>query len=372
MKKTIALIVLFAGLGLAVRADDWSFTIADADNHPEVVFGLVPTYLRLGLEYSGLNLLPDRETNLMLFTGGGYGQRSVWTDAEGGPLDASAIDLSSETTTDARKYDIWRADTGVRVQQVLTRESEPALLAAYAQYELHWETPLENGVYSFAFAGPASAYPDQDGVLVNQLIVGAFRDSIKRGVLTSGLRLESSLRAAPDFLANEVVGRSNFYQLSATAKAFLPVFESLRANGLNRLSVYLADRAVTDLFLGDAVPQITRKPAALGTKMRGFEKNSYGTTLTFVNNFELRVAGPALPLALLYPRLHLFLDAGVYCGSYLNTHFVAGGFLSSAGFEVVLSLFGFIDVGYRGSFILAGENMRRTAFVGEIITSLLF
>ena len=83
--------------------------------------------------------------------------------------------------------------------------------------------------------------------------------------------------------------------------------------------------------------------------MRGFEKNSFGTSITLVNNFEVRVAGPELLIANTYPLFNLFVDTGLYTGKYVNTDIERSGFLLSAGFEVGITLINFLTLGYRGA-----------------------
>ena len=65
--------------------------------------------------------------------------------------------------------------------------------------------------------------------------------------------------------------------------------------------------------------------------------------------------------------LNLFLDAGYYAGNYFNTQNEAGAmaekwglerFLCSAGFQLEMCFFDFIDLGFQLSYLINGANLR--------------
>ncbi|MBT3271645.1 MAG: hypothetical protein HN368_00710, partial [Spirochaetales bacterium] len=249
---------------------------------------------------------------------------------------------------------------------------EKGKVAAYLEYAGSWEKTVENGSASYGLDGAASAYPDQNGSVVNSIIGGFFWDTREQGAVLSGHLFEASVLAAPEFLANSLHGRTDFYLLSAGALGYIPLLTLTQTSGLNLFSIYIADRFLADGVLGTAVPQFSQRPLALGTKMRGFEKNTHGTAFTLVNNFDLRFAGPEILIKNLNPAVTLFLDMGYFGGIYLNTSYKGSGVLASTGFEAAVNLLGIFAVGYRGAFILAGENMAQSTYSGGLMFSFQF
>ena len=366
MKKAALVAVSILAFCIPGVADDLSFVLAAVDTHPEVLLEIPPTYAKLGVKYSGFEFLPGRSTEVIVLAGGGFGQMELWTDLDGIPFDPASISLSSDAVKDARIYDYWRIDWSARLQQYFGKP------AVYFEYAGWWDTTAENGESTYAFAGPASVYPDQDGSFANSLQFGTFVDTLTMGALSLGYRAELFLRAAPSYLGNQVIGATDFYHLSGLMTGYLPLYSMVRENELNTFSVYFADRFVADWVFGNAVPRYVQRPLALGTKMRGFERNSFTTAFTVVNNAEIRVAGPELLFKNLYPFATLFVDLGYYGAQYLNTDYVRSGFLAAAGFEIAANLLGLTAIGYRGAFVLAGENMENRVFSGSLMVSFQF
>jgi hypothetical protein len=361
-------------LTVDIPTTDFSFVLADTENHPEILLDAIPTWAELGLKYSGMQLFDGKKTELFLLGGGAYGHVDLWTGLDGMPLVVTPAEAESDELTDQRTYNSWLADWRLRFQQFVTPVAAIPMgeVALFLEYAGWWTNPLENGDASLGLDGTTAAYPDQNGLLVNGIGIGALWFDLEKGASPVGFESEIALHALPEALGNNVTGRTDYYLFSTTAIGYYPLYTSEQESGLNLFSIYLAERFVADLVWGDAVPQRVQEPISLGRKMRGFEYNSYGTAYTVVNNFEVRLAGPEIFLSNVYPRFHVFLDAGLYGGVYLNTSYEQSGFLASTGFEAALNVFDLFAVGYRGTVILAGENMAGSRYVGGLMFGIQF
>ncbi|MBN1686320.1 MAG: hypothetical protein JW852_06670 [Spirochaetales bacterium] len=374
MKKTVTVLFFILMLTVTATAGDFGFVFDGIETNPEFLFDFFPTYYRLGVSYSGLEVIDGNLTELILIGRGGYGHTKLWTDAAGAPVDPASVDIESEGFRDLQSYNNVLLGADIRFQQFLN----PAVrvprgnLAVYAQYGISWMHPLENGTGSYGLDGDATAYPDRSGAVWNELAIGGFLDAVEKGVFPRGYRGEVTATFAPGFFANSLAGYTNYSLIEASFISYFPVFSQSRADGLNLFALYLANRLAGNIVLGDAVPQREQKPVSLGTLMRGFEKNSYGTMYNAVNNFEVRLAGPELFLKDLYPRVNVFFDMGVYAGRYLNSTYSDSGILASAGFEAALTIFNFLSLGYRGAYALKGANMAGVPYTGSIMIDLQF
>ena len=376
MKRILSLLAIITFLCGAAAADDFSLVFSASESHPDILWDTIPTYMRLGVNYSGIDIFPGKTTELGVFGGGGYGYTETWTDLDGIPLDPGVIDVNSESLTDRRNYNSWRADWALRMQQYLI----PLLvipvgdISLYLEYQGTWMTPLDHEGVSFGLDGIDSAYPDKNGLLTNGIGVGTVWNALVHGAAPSGFGIEAALSLLPEVLGNTALGRCDYIRLAVYAVGYLPLFVARQQKRpeLNLFAIHLANRVALDAVWGNAVPLRTRMPIALGSKMRGFEKYSYGSTYTFVNNFEARFTGPELFLKNIYPRVHLFLDVGAFWGDYINTGVGRSGFLASAGIEASLTFLDLFSVGYRLPFVLAGENMARTLIAGDWMFSLQF
>ena len=87
MKKTLLTTILVAILAIStLGAADFELVFGSPtiDQHPEILIGFVPTAAKLGVGYTGLNLIEGNETQLALIAGGGYVQRKVWQNPDDG------------------------------------------------------------------------------------------------------------------------------------------------------------------------------------------------------------------------------------------------------------------------------------------------
>jgi len=346
----------------------------------EALDGYKPFLLEVGAKYTGVSFIPGYETSLELMTGGGYMNRKVWRDAAGKPL--SGVDLSNESQLDAVSFDIWSARWDLLVKQGFgwfeLEARNPVFL--YAGIGGRWEQWVEDGSSSTFIDDDGTVFPDSadDMLIANSVRAGVIADYIaENGPVPKGIKAEASFAYAPPFLFNTAAGSSDYALFTGEVKAAVPLYMSYQKNGTNLFSIYLADRIRADRFFGSEIPVFAQDKASLGSKMRGLERLSYATEFSAVNNFDVRFIGPEFAARDIYPRLHLFFDAGYFSGSYSGDVSAAGvhdenGWLLSAGFTAALSIFDFANVGYRGSYMLQGKNVRDKDFVSDIILMLKF
>lgn len=367
MKKITSIILVFLlFVSVSITADEneasVSFALGSIDIS-DILSGMVPTYIQAGINYHGLELIEGKKTTLTTLLGGVRTGYTLWTDLNGEPLTSVPVDL------DPLNFAFWQAELMTRLEQEIMEN-----LAIYAEWNSVWSQPTENsgGAGSTILNSTnAAAYPDKDGMLANILKIGLSYDTVRSGPMQEGIGADLSFSAAPALLLNEMIGKTDFYQANLTIEGFFPLYTlPMEGNDENQwLALYIADRLQADYIWGSAVPQLFQKYPSLGKKMRGFEPNSLGVSLTAVNNFEIRASGPELILfdiSFGYPRVHVFVDIGYCEGNYYNTSFAESMVPASAGVEAAVDIFNFLDIGYRYGFILAGENIAGTASFGEM------
>jgi hypothetical protein len=158
----------------------------------------------------------------------------------------------------------------------------------------------------------------------------------------------------PRFLLNDLIGGSDYTRLSFLATGYLPLWPG------RYVSLYLADRVLFDLLLGEeaGIPVSARSTfgalskvpigsnpfRGLGGTLRGVEGERYDGLVKMANNLDLRLHFPALTFfGLFTPMAVAFLDAGIYdrmSGSlsfdpvYFSTG--AGVGLYALGFDFIL------------------------------------
>ena len=134
MKKTLLTTILVAILAIStLGAADFELVFGSPtiDQHPEILIGFVPTAAKLGVGYTGLNLIEGNETQLALIAGGGYVQRKVWQNPETGAVE----------TTDPIVYDTANVEWELRFSQGFLQSPVEGkdLLTLSASYLGRWD-----------------------------------------------------------------------------------------------------------------------------------------------------------------------------------------------------------------------------------------
>ncbi len=365
MRKGVLLALIGILCAFSAGALDLSVKVGDIETHPDLLQGFLPTMAEVGVSYTGITLIPCSRTAVEVLAGGAYMGREIWKDDQG-------KELAVGTGPDV--IDVWTARWEVSFSQGFLglRRTAKDLVTLYGGYAGRWEeyAGIEGTVYDDD--GFADIYPDVGGILSHALIAGAVIDWVAMdGIIPRGLSGKAEVTYAPS-----LINRHTDYALATgVLKGYQPLVVMKDDYGQNLFAVYLANRLQIDKFFGfdDSVPMFALDEPALGTKMRGMERLSRSGELTIVNNFDIRFTGPELYLDKVYPRIHLFADLGYTDGKQANIpNAKEREVFASAGIEGGVSFFDFLNIGYRVSRMLKGENIRKEPAVHGVYLSLIF
>ncbi len=386
MKRALVVVLIVFLAVCSVFAGDFKFLFTELDQHTEILAGFLPTLTTIGTSYEGLSFIEGNLTQFQVTFGGGYTQRALFQNpVTGEPL----ID-------DIMLYDQIQMRWNLKIQQGFGHSwvEGKDLVTTYIGYEGRYEKAIDSMVLgqerargtSGATAIPALVgsdnnwfdhfgttvagnriYPDLADdykAFMTNFYVGARLNLMDdKMVSNEGGLAEIKFQIAPSFVNN----KASYYSITLNGVAGTTLLELTNKKGLNLFSVVLIDRVNVNWTDGDKVPVYASMPVSLGRKVRGFNTNSYNTNFTVVNNLDLRLAGPEFLIDGVFPRLNLFLDMGYYAGNYLNTKNDAGAmaekwgldrFLCSAGFQLEMCFFDFIDLGFQLSYLINGANLR--------------
>lgn len=381
MRKLLILILALLVFASALFASDWKFVFGALDQNPEILWGFLPSYLMAGVGYDGLRFIPDDLTEIQVLFGGGYNNRIMWQDPETGEIIFS----------DPLIYNVMDFDWAIRVKQGFLSDplnSEDDLLTLTLSYNGQYERAYDslmvgdksypqkfNGITpgiiasvdSFlGYSYDSKIYPELNGdhqflgtQFAFNIVLDMMEDSIHHN---DGFKAEFELLWGPKALNRALDGYADYFVMNLEAVGAYTLY-SYETSKLNWFSLVLIDRAAFSWVTGDAVPAFIQGPVSLGRKMRGFNTYTYGTEFSFVNNLDLRIAGPDMGIRGLAPRINIFADFGWAWGDYFNTDIskeisANGNFLSSVGVQFTVTIFDFIDLGYQLAWPLTGWNFK--------------
>ena len=387
MRKALVVVLIFFVVVGSVFAGDFKFLFTDLDQHPEILSGFLPTLTAFGTSYEGFEFIDGRLTQLQVTLGGGYTQRVLFQNPETGkPL------ISNQGIYDAIQVR-WNLKLlqGFGASWVEGKD----LITAYFGYEGRYEKATDSMVVGkeryrgyddsntknptaiptlddwftslISSSATTTVYPDLANgydAFMNNFYLGVKLNGMDdKMVTTDGVLAELKLQFAPSFLNK----KASYYSITLNAVAAKTLYELSANSNNNVFSIVLIDRVNVNWTDGSKVPVYAQMPVSLGRKVRGFNTNSYNTNFTIVNNLDLRLAGPEPFLDGIFPRLNLFFDVGYYAGDYFNSQISAKEaaeecglerVLCSAGAQLEMSFFDFIDLGFQISYLINGDNLR--------------
>ncbi len=389
MKKIIILLlVLVMALPMAF-AGDFSFVFGDLGQHPEILAGFIPSYLLLGGGYDGLELIDGNKTSIQLLLGAGYNQRKVWYDPDPENPQVDNIDIFRMASPIV--YDVIETDWHLRFNQgfLASPVEGKDLITLTASYRGKFEVNRDSMVVGKSrkngfdyheiktldsYIGKdyqGYIYPDLQG---DRMMLGtSFALTFKLDMMddkmttTDGFVMKAEAEYAPLLLNNALGGKADYYSLTLNAVAAKTLYE-LELNGKDYFTIVAIDRFNVNWTDGSAVPVYAQGPVSLGRKMRGFNTWTYGTNLSVVNNFDIRLAGPVY--FGLFHLINFLFDIGYGAGNYFNTDVSGSNFLASTGAEFTVSLFDFIDLGYEIAYLFCGDKY--TAGDSRVVTAVTF
>jgi len=356
MKSAIAA-VFFSLVGLAIlvpaMAEDMAAATGPDRTGSPFAFdiGLRLFGADIGVGYKGFPIMPDADTTIWAYLGGGYQTEHFYRTSTGVLVAPSALavggSLAGQDPTFSRAEGAWRL--GIDQGAVWNPRTGTNLVSAFLFYRGRYDANLlQTGQLI-----EASTLPDKAGLLLNSIQVGFTYDNLlfdTRHKIRSGISGEISTEWGPGFLLNTLIGNSSFMRMNLTTRGFLPLFDVAPGGASNLFSGYLGDFFAADYAFGfsQPVPLYIRQTfggrdqiVGLGGAVRGVDSGSFDTNLKAVNNLELRVNLPALFTPNLVPGLIVFLDAGFY--SQIGEAGVAApypsNFIASAGAGLYIDLF---------------------------------
>lgn len=352
MKKAIAILLLCVlVLTSALAGPNVRFVFGDLGQHPEIVFGFVPSYLLLGIGVNG-QLFDANTSEIQFLVGGGCNQRRVFQDP--------ATGISSPLTQIT--YDVIQTDYVVRLRQGLLDDLLMFQLGLDLKYEVNrdsFKTDKNDSLDEYLAGHSGYIYPDLNG---NHQFFGTninFRvtfDMMEDTLFTNdGFIAYAEAEYGPYALNRALGGYADYYSLSLNAIGAGTVY-TFSTGDTGWVSLVVADRVNVNWTDGRYVPVAYQGPVSLGRKVRGYNTYSYNSQFTVVNNFDFRIAGPGLGIGSIRPRINLFFDMGYGCGNYFNTDIKADNFLASAGAQFTVSFFDFIDLGYQLAYLFTGDK----------------
>ena len=390
MKKALTVVLVLALALCSVFAGDFKFLFTELDQHPEILAGFLPTLTAIGAGYEGLSLIDGNLTQLQATIGGGYTQRALFQNPDNGePL-----------LDDIMLFDQIQLRWNLKFLQGFGESwvEGKDLVTAYIGYEGSYEKAVDSmKVHEERYRGYADAdtrtkgktpipsldewfnshfpstlagnriYPDladdYTAFMTNFYLGARLNLMDDKMVSNEGALAEIKIQFAPSFLNK----KASYYSITFNAVAGTTLLEVSNKKGQNLFSIVLIDRLNVNWTDGSKVPVYASMPVSLGRKVRGFNTNSYNTNFTVVNNLDLRLAGPEFIMDGVFPRLNIFFDMGWYAGNYFNSDNSASAmaekydlkrFLCSAGFQLEMCIFDFIDLGFQLSYLISGDNMR--------------
>ena len=325
----------------------------------------------VGIGYRGLALLPDADTTIWAYLGGGYEWMTYYRDWTGALIAPGGLAAADPGFT--RIEGAWRL--GIEQGFAWNERTRRNLVEAFAFYRGRLDSnQIQSGQLLYA-----SSIPDRAGVFLNTILTGFAYDDVLTGPRhkdRDGISAEVSAEWGPRFFFNTLVGDSDFLRFNATFRWFLPLFDVAPDRPVNLFTLYLGEYFSLDYAagFGAPVPLYIRQTfggrnqlVGLGAQVRGVDAGSLDTNLKAVNNFELRANLPALFLPDIIPGLVAFWDTGYY--NQVGESGIASpaaGFVSTIGAGAFLN---FLDIGTGAAYLayrLTGTNAD-----GKVLTIVL-
>lgn len=392
MKKLTTILLFLVVLVSFGFSKDFSFFLNGLDQHPEILGGFLPTGSGIGINYDGLSIKDGDLTRIQLKLGAGYLQRQIFQNPVTGEF---LRDKYQKIGIFDEFHFTWSAEFSQGFGDSWVDGLD--FVTAYAGYQGKYEKFYDSLIilkggggfpkktdYKIWLGEKSKGQPDsiegfmarygadrasqkiyqdlaKDNNYTSILYTGARINAMKDTWTASrGFLLDLKLSLAPAFM-NKV---STYYSAQLNAVGGATILELKRRNGLNLFSIVFIDRINFTFIDGDAVPVFASHVNSLGRKMRGFDNNTFNTTFSLVNNFDIRFASPEPFIRGIFARLNLFLDLGYGAGYILNTgkngikEISESGLLASTGAQLELSIFDTIDLGLQVAYLINGSAYR--------------
>ena len=304
----------------------------------------------VGIGYQGLSLLPEVDTTIWAYIGGGYEWYTYYRDPSGGLIAPGALSAAGSPDPGFNRIEaLWRL--GIEQGFSWDARTRSNLTGGFAYYrgrvdfnQIHAGELLYN-----------SSIPDKNGFFLNTILFGAYYDDVlvnPHHKSRDGILAEVSAEWGPSFFFNTTAGDSNFIRFNTNVSWFLPILDAAPDRPTNLFDMYLGEFLSFDYAagFGAPVPLYIRQTfggrnqlVGLGQQVRGVDPGSLDTNLKAVNNLELRANLPSIVLPDIVPGLVVFWDSGWY-----DQVGEAGVTASGSGFVTTIGAGGYLDFLNRG------------------------
>jgi hypothetical protein len=327
-------LALFFGLGVLLPAwpADPSSSAAQGTWAFDPILRLIGA--DLGVGYRGLAFLPDVQTTLWVYAGGGYEGEHYYRDQNGALLSPGQIGLGGGPLANAdptfnRIEGAWRL--GIEQGFAWNPRTSTNLLEAFFFYRGRYDLNL--AASGALLTMPAlSGLPDRDSSILNTLQLGVGYDDMLTSThrVRNGTSGEITAEWGPPWLLNTIQGESDFVRFNGTFTWFFPLYDAAPEERLNLFSVYFGEYFSADYAVGlngIPVPLSIRQTfggriqnPGLGAQVRGVDKAAYDTNLKAVNNLEVRANLLSIPMPdflagivpYVVPGVLAYFDCGFY------------------------------------------------------------
>ena len=310
----------------------------------------------VGIGYRGLALLPNVDTTIWAYCGGGYEWMTYYRDASGVLIAPGGLaGTGSADPGFTRIEGAWRL--GIEQGVAWNERTKRNLVGAFAYYRGRVDVnQIRPGQLLYA-----STIADRAGVFLNTILAGFAYDDVltdPRHKDRHGISAEVSAEWGPRFFFNTLEGDSDFLRLNATFSWFQPLYDAAPDRPVNLFTLYLGEYFSLDYAagFGAPVPLYIRQTfggrnqlVGLGAQVRGVDAGSLDTNLKAVNNLELRANLPSLFLPDIIPGLVAFWDSGCYAQvGEAGISAPAAGFVTTIGAGAFLN---FLDIGTGAGYV---------------------
>jgi hypothetical protein len=343
MKKRLLAVVLVCAVPALLCAEETQLNIPETPQRDPFLFtvGLRLLGADVGIGWRGLTRPPAPDTILWVVVGGGY----EWLNYFRLPNnELYAGDAGFDPATDPFYTRVCgRLDLGLAQGFVWNERLKFNLFEAYGFFRTRLDHVIDDPSKNELIL--ASGRPDLPDLFQASLFAGfSYNDLDKTDPhrKLDGLYAEASVEWGPQWLLNDLLGRSDFVRLNLTAVGFLPLFDVDLNAELNVFSGYLGAFLSVDWCDGEAVPANIQQTFGgrgyrygLGYAVRGYEDARFDGRFKAVLNLEFRANLWQFKIIDIFtPGVFAFFDSGYYNFIYYPEQ----GFLFSAGAGVFLNV----------------------------------
>ncbi len=312
----------------------------------------------------GLTIIPGAQSRALLYAGGGYIGDAYYRDlASGDVLVPQPSEADPFPNSEFKRWFV-QGKLGMDLGLVYNEDLEKNMLYSMIFVKTMYSEFMPGSVSKNNPILYDTSYPDRDGFFETSLFASLCLDLVRYNAAIQtahGLAGEISVDWTPGITLNTVFGSADYLRLNLTGRGFYTVLES------DKFGLYLAERAIADVLLGDdgSISAFARRNvggldvfSGAGGTVRGMEGGRYDSFAKLINNLELRFTMLPLFKGFLVPELFAFFDMGFVDNFDYSINFNKGLYSTGGGIFVNLSASGatIMDLGYYVSYSITEKR----------------